>query len=195
MGIVRLLRVEEVAGDALIELLLAGLELVRREVLVSVVHRLELAAVDRHQRLLEQPDLPAQLHELAAGLADAGAVVATEVGDRLEVRGEPPREPDQLEVALRLALKASARGQAVEVAVNVDPEQRAGVVRWSPGRGRLCTFEPELCEVEFVDQRINRPYRVVLGDPVVQTLREQRGLRSALTFDEPLHRAPLRVAR
>jgi hypothetical protein len=41
------------AGDALIWLLLPGFELVRREVLVPVVHRLELAAVDRDQRLLD----------------------------------------------------------------------------------------------------------------------------------------------
>jgi hypothetical protein len=94
--------------------------------------------------LLEQPDLAAQLHELTAGLADAGAVVAAEVGDRLEVRGEPAGEPDQLEVALRLALEASARGQPVEVAVNVDLEQRGGVVRRPASGCRLGAFEAEL---------------------------------------------------
>src|SRR5688572_13173122 len=76
---VRAIEIGEVASDALVELALAGLELVRREVLVAVVHGFELATVDRDQRLLEQPDLPAQQHELAAGLADAGAIVAAEI--------------------------------------------------------------------------------------------------------------------
>jgi hypothetical protein len=138
---------------------------------------------------------PAQLHELAANLGDAGAVVAPEVGDRLEVLVEPSGEPDQPEVALRLALQAPARGQAIEIAADVDLEQCAGVVRRPTRGGRLRAFEPELGQVELVDEHVDRPHRVVLGDPVVQTLREQRGLRSALAFDEPLHRPPLRVAR
>jgi hypothetical protein len=86
-------------------------ELVRREVLVAIVHCLELAAVDRHQRLLEQAELAAQQHELPARVADRHPVVAAEVGDRLEVRRQAPGQPDQLEVALALALQAPARGR------------------------------------------------------------------------------------
>src|SRR6516162_698045 len=81
----------QVAGNALLQLLLSGLEFMCREVLVSVVHRLELAAIDHYQRLTEQADTAAQLDELRAHLADRRAVVPAEVGDRLEVRREPPR--------------------------------------------------------------------------------------------------------
>jgi len=76
-----------------------------------------------------------------------------------------------------------------------EAQARAGVIRGTTRGSRLGTLEPELRHVELVDERVNGPHRVVLGDPVVQPFREQRGLRSTLTFDEPLQRAPLRVAR
>ena len=56
----RLQRVQ-VALDALLDLLLTPLDLVRREVAVAAVDRLELAAVDRDDRLREQLQLAAQL--------------------------------------------------------------------------------------------------------------------------------------
>src|SRR6516162_7776251 len=81
----------KVACDASFQLLLSGLELMRREILVPVVHRLELAPIDHHQRLAEQADAAAQLDELGAYLADRRTVVPTEVGDRLKVRRKTPR--------------------------------------------------------------------------------------------------------
>ena len=62
-------------------------------------------------------------------------------------------------------------------------------------RGRFGALEAQLRQIQLVDEGVDGAYRVVLGDPVVQSLWQQRGLGSALTFDEPLHRAPLRVAR
>ena len=61
--------------------------------------------------------LAAQHDELPAGGADRRAVVAAEVGDGLEVGGEPAGQPDQLDVALRFALEAAAGRDAVEVAI------------------------------------------------------------------------------
>jgi hypothetical protein len=70
-----------------------------------VVHRLELAAVDRDRVAIEQVQVPAERDEAGADLADGRAVVASEVGDRLEVRREPARQPDQLEIAPALAFE------------------------------------------------------------------------------------------
>jgi hypothetical protein len=47
-------QVRQIAGDALLELLHARLELVFGEVPVSTIDRLELTAVDRHQRVGEE---------------------------------------------------------------------------------------------------------------------------------------------
>src|SRR6187399_1820734 len=113
----------EVALDALFDLLLALLNLARREVAIAGVDRLELAAVDGDHRLGEQLELPAQLDEAAAHAADAGPVVVPEVGDGLEVRRQTTGQPHQLDVALGFALEPAARLDAVQVAVDVELEQ------------------------------------------------------------------------
>jgi hypothetical protein len=42
-------------------------------------------------------------------------------------------------------------------------------------------------QIEFIDERIDDPHRVVLGDEVVQRLGQQRDLVPVLAFDEPWH--------
>lgn len=53
------------------------LDLGRREVAAAAVDCLELAAVDRDDRLAKRRQVAATLYESAAGVADAGAVVAS----------------------------------------------------------------------------------------------------------------------
>src|ERR1039458_6997755 len=48
-------------------------------------------------------------HELAADLADGLAVVLAKIGYRFEIRHQAAGQPDQLDVALALPLKAPAR--------------------------------------------------------------------------------------
>lgn len=76
---------------------------------LSRVHRLELAAVDRRRSPSEEPDLTAQHDEVGAGRLDRLAVVLPNVGDGLVVGRQLPRQPHQLDVALRLALEPTAR--------------------------------------------------------------------------------------
>src|SRR5262249_51182601 len=147
----------QVSGDALFHLLHARLHLALGEVLVAVVDRLELAAVDRDDRLREQIESAADLDELAAHPPDARAVVLAEVGDRLEVRCETPSQPDELEIALSLALEPPARLDAIQVAVDVDPQQRRRVIRGPPRRRRLDTCETQRTEIETVDEDVDHP--------------------------------------
>ena len=58
-----------------------------REVAILVVDRLDPGAVDRQQFPAEQVELPAQQHEFSEYRPERGAVVAAEIGDRLEVVG------------------------------------------------------------------------------------------------------------
>ena len=179
----------QIALDALLDLLLAPVNLVRREVAVAAVDRLELAAVDGHDRLGKQLQLPAQLHEAATHRADAGAVGAAEVGDGLEVGCQPPGEPHQLHVALRFALEPTARGDAVQVTVDVELEQHRRVIRGAAGLGRLGTGEAECRQIELFDEGIDRAHRIVLGDVVIQARRQQGRLAAVFPFDEALHPA------
>jgi len=145
------------------------------------------AAVDGHDAVGEQLEPTAQQDELLAHLADRIAVVAAEVGNRLEVGRQACGQPDQLQVALRLGLQPSAGLHAIEVAVDVYLEQRCWVVGRSTRRSRVGSIEAQLPQIEFVHEYVNDSNRAVLMDPVVQLLWEQSALRSSLPFDVSPH--------
>ena len=117
---VRSIQFRQIARDALLQLLHPRLELAVGEVLVAIVDRFELAAIDRDDRLGEQLQIAAQDDELPAHAADRLAVIFAKVGDRLEVRRQSSGQPNQLDVALGLALEPPARLNPVQIAVDVD---------------------------------------------------------------------------
>ena len=149
--------------------LLTALNLLPSMATIASVNRFELAA---------------QHDELAADVADGLAVVLAEVGDGLEVRHQAAGQPHQLDVALRLALQAPARLDAVEVAVDVDLQQHRRVVRRSARRRRLDALKAQLAKIQLIDEDIDDADRVVFGNVVVQTLGQQRDL----AFDPRLRR-------
>jgi len=55
------------------------------EVLIPVIYRLELAAINGDDRMAEQLQLATERDKLLAGVPNARAIVATKVGDGLEV--------------------------------------------------------------------------------------------------------------
>jgi hypothetical protein len=59
-----------------------------RKILVPVVHRLELAAVDDNARFGKKAHLAAERDEARAQLANSRAIVLAEIGDRLGVGDE-----------------------------------------------------------------------------------------------------------
>jgi hypothetical protein len=97
-------------------------------------------------------------------------MVLAEVGDRLEVGSQAPRQPHQFDIALRFALQAPARLHLVQVAVDVDLQQDCGVVRRSAGGRWLSTLKSERMQLQFVDEDVNDAHWVVLCDVVIQTL-------------------------
>ena len=110
----------ETGGDLLDALLHLG----AGKVAVSVIHRLKFAAVHGNNRLREQAEPTAERRELLADAADGWAVVHAEIGNRLEVRHQPTGQPHYLDIALGLTLQAPARLDAVQVAVEIDLQQR-----------------------------------------------------------------------
>ena len=180
-------QLREVALHTLVELLHPCLQLAFGEVLVAVVDRLELTAVDGDRGLLEQAETTTQQDELAAGGADRLTVVLAEVGDSLEVGHQPAGEPDQLDVALRLALQPPAGLHPVQIPVDVDLQQCPRVICQSPHLRGLGPLEAQARQIQCVDEHIDRTHRVVLIDPVVQPLRKQHALRAVLSIDVSAH--------
>jgi hypothetical protein len=81
----------KVARNAFFQLFHARLQFAVGEVLVTIVDRLELAAVDGNDGLREQAQVPAQDDKLPANATNGGTVVIAEIGDGLEVRRQAAR--------------------------------------------------------------------------------------------------------
>lgn len=72
------------------------------------------------------------------------AIVLPEPRDRLEIRAKPTGEPDQFEIAFRLALKSPARLDPIEVAVDVDLQQYGRMVSWASIEAAVDALETQL---------------------------------------------------
>jgi hypothetical protein len=91
---IRPIQIRQVAGNTLLQLPHARLELVLGKVAIAAVDRLELAAIDRYERIGEQVQAAAEEHELAAHAPDRRPVVLAKIGNGLEVRRQAPGQPD-----------------------------------------------------------------------------------------------------
>ena len=98
----------QIARDALLDLRHASVHLGAREVLIAVVHRLELAAVDRDAGFREQAHCAAQRDEACAHFADGSTIVPTEIGNGLVVKETSPAV-SHMTSTLRPASRSSRR--------------------------------------------------------------------------------------
>src|SRR3954452_18123320 len=81
----------------------------------SVVHRFELAAVDRNNGTGEEFEPTANLDKLTTHRLDRRAIILAEVGNRLEMGRQPPAQRHQLDITLRFGFQPQARLHACEV--------------------------------------------------------------------------------
>lgn len=122
-----------------------------------------------------------------AYLANGRTVVVPEVGDRLEVGCQAPREPDQLQVPLALALEPTRGLHLVEIPVDVDLVDRRRMVARTACFLRIDAIEAEPRQVEGVDKGIDHTNRVLLADVVVNRIRKKSRLHPIRALDEPPH--------
>lgn len=116
----------------------------------------------------EQAQLSAQNNELAAHGPDGGAIGLTEIGDRLEVGGQPPGQPHQFDVALGLTLKPPARLDPVQIPVKVDLEHRRRMIGWTPRISWRHSSKPQRLQIQRVDESLDRPTRIVLRHIIIK---------------------------
>ena len=60
---------------------------------MTIVHRLELAVVNRNARLHKQTHLPTEFDKARAHLADRSTIVLPEIGNRFVVRNRASTKP------------------------------------------------------------------------------------------------------
>src|SRR5215471_12186839 len=184
----------QIARHALLDLLQPALHLRTREILVARVHRLELAAVNRHARARQQTKLSAKRNEPRTYLADRRAVILAEVSNRLVIGNQSTGEPHHLNVAPTLTLEPTARLNAIEIAVDVQLQQDRGMVGRPSGCFRINATETELRQIKLLDKYVDCANRIIFANPILQAFREQRTLPSIRPFNKPLHRS-LRKSR
>src|SRR3984893_13625764 len=123
----------QIPRHALLDLSKPALHLRAREILVAIVDRFELAAVDGDARLRQKAYLSANRDELRAHLAYRRPVILAEIGNRFVIRNQPTGEPHHLNVAASLTLKPAARLNPIEITVNVELQQHRRMVRRPAG--------------------------------------------------------------
>src|SRR3981081_3377444 len=102
---------------------------------------------------------------------------------------------NQLDIALALPLKPSARLDAIEISVNVDLQQRRRVIsRPACCKGRDAV-KAEIGEIQPIDKGIDRPHRIVLAHILIQHCRKQRALPAIPPLNKALHPIPPQIAR
>ena len=180
----------QIARNALLELCSAPLHLRAREVLIPVVHRLELAAVDGNARCRKQTHLAAELDKARAHLADGTPIVLPEIGDRFVVGDKTAKQPHHLEVTAGLALKPPARLHPIEVAVNVKLQENRGMIGRPPRQLRFDPYESQFEKIERLDESVDHTNRIILVDPVIQAFGQQCRLPAIRALDKAPHPIP-----
>ena len=137
-----------------------------------------------------RPIFAAQLDEVHAHAAQRFAVVLAEIGDRLVVGHEAPQQPQQLQIAPASRSSRRLDLHAVEVAVDVELQENRGVEGGPASCCRLDTVEPEVGEIERINEGVDCANRIVLVDPIIKALRQKCRLSSIRSLDEPLHDHP-----
>ena len=117
--------------------------------------------VDGHDASGQETDLAAEDHEVSARGTQRLTVLASEVGNCLEVGCEAADQPHQLNIAPGLPLQAPARRDLIEIAVQVEFEQRRRMIAWAAGDGGRHAGKAKGCEIEFVDEHIDDASRVI----------------------------------
>src|ERR1700688_3437006 len=89
-------------------------------------------------------------------------------------------------------LQPAARRDLVDVAVNVDLQQRARMICLTSGRFWNHTVKAQRPEIQLIDKHVDHPHRVVLSNVVIQILGKQNALYTVFSLNEARHLTPWR---
>jgi hypothetical protein len=153
------------------------------EVAVLVVDRLDAGSVDRQQLATIEVEPPAQQHELAEHRFEGAAIVAPEIGDRLEIRPQALQEPDHLDVAFGFALQPPARSDPIQIAVDIELQKVARRIPRPPRSLRRHPREPRRRKIQPLDEGVDEPHWIARVDIVVHRLRQQQKLVTSESAD------------
>src|SRR5271166_4463890 len=103
---------------------------------------------------------------------------------------QPPGQPHQLDIALRFPFEPPARLHTVEIAVEVDLQQRRGMIGRATRHLRHNSIKAQHRQIQFINEGIDDADRVIFPDAVVQAIRQQDELAPVLALNKTLHSGP-----
>src|SRR4029453_2814221 len=89
------------------------------EIAPAIVHRRELAAIDRYELTTKQIKIFAQQGKGATDVAQWLQIILAKVGNRLEIGSEFFEQPNYLKIADRLAFQQAAGTYAIEITIHI----------------------------------------------------------------------------
>jgi len=107
---------------------------------------------------------------------EAGAVVAAEVGDGLVIGGELAHEPDEFQVAVTFLFQLARGAQAMEIAVEIKPQERARIVGGPPGVSGDGPGKAQRVQIQRGDEGINETHRVLRCHVILNRLGQEQRL-------------------
>ena len=78
------------------------------------------------------------------------------------------QQPHHLQIAASLAFQSPARLHTIEIAIDVEFQQHRGMIGGPTRRCRFHANEPQIGQVERIDESINHTNWIVLIDPGIR---------------------------
>ncbi len=103
------------------------------------------------------------------------------------IRHQAAGQPHDLDIASGLPLKAAARLDPVEIAVDIELQENRRMIARPAGRLRINPIKPQAAKIEFIDKNVDHPNRIVVTDPVFQPIGKQGALPTIHALDKSLH--------
>ena len=122
--------------------------------------------------------LAAEPHKRATGQHQSLAILATEVGDGLEVGAQLAQQPQQLDIALGFALELARGAHLIEVAIQVQLEQIGRIIGRAPGVLGLSPGKAQPPDLNAIDPQVDDAHQMIVSDQLIERHRKQAALRS-----------------
>lgn len=99
------------------------------------------------------------------------AIILAKIGACLEIRRQTLHQPQQLQIAVAFLLQSPTRTNLIVISVDVQFEQITRMVGLAAGDQGLCLTEIQCLLIQGVHKGIDHPYRMILANIVIQSVR------------------------
>jgi hypothetical protein len=165
--------VVQVGSELVVTLLERPRQLLVIPIAQALVPGLECAAIDRDEFPAEQLQFLTQQAKGPADLVQRVEVIFAEIRNRFEIGTHLFQQPEPLEVGLAFRFEKAAGADAIEVAVDRELQEIAGMLGATAGRGGHGTAKAAGLKVKLIDEGVDEANRIVRCEILVEGRRKE----------------------